>query len=134
MTGTGSMDTAATKLDIHELVSRYNIAWDTGDVEGVLACFVPDGLFTDAAGGEHRGHANIRAFVEASPAAFGRMRHITSSHLVELNGTASARHRCYVVFVSHPAGERVLDTGEYDDQVVLVDGGWRFATRKVAFD
>jgi uncharacterized protein (TIGR02246 family) len=134
MTGTGAMDTAATKLDIHELVSHYNIAWDTGDVEGVLACFVDDGLFTDAAGGEHRGHAGIRAFVEASPAAFGRMRHITSSHLVEPSGPASARHRCYVVFVSHPAGERVLDTGEYDDQVVFVDGGWRFATRKVAFD
>ena len=134
MTGTGSMDIAAAKLDIHELVARYNIAWDTGDVDGVLACFVPEGLFTDAAGAEHRGHANIRTFVEASPAAFGRMRHITSSHLVDLSGGTSARHCCYVVFVSHPAGNRVLDTGEYDDQVILVDGSWRFTARTVAFD
>jgi uncharacterized protein (TIGR02246 family) len=134
MKGIGSIDTATAKLDIHELVARYNIAWDTGDVEGVLACFVPDGRFTDAAGGEHRGHANIRAFVEGSPAAFGRMRHITSSHLVDLHEGSSARHRCYVVFVSHPGGDRVLDTGEYDDHVVLVDGAWRFAARTVAFD
>lgn len=122
------------KLDIQDLVARYNMAWDTGDVDGVLACFVPDGVFTDAAGGEHQGHAAIRAFVEASPGAFGRMRHITSSHLVDLTDGNSARHRCYVVFVSHPGGNRVLDTGEYDDRVRLVDGEWHFAARKVSFD
>jgi uncharacterized protein (TIGR02246 family) len=125
---------ATAKLDIHELTARYNIAWDTGDVEGVLRCFTADGVFTDAAGGAHRGHDGIRAFVEASPAAFGRMRHITSSHLVDLVDSTSARHRCYVIFISHPGGERVLDTGEYDDHVVLVDGSWRFAARTVAFD
>lgn len=128
------MDNAAARLGIHELVARYNIAWDTGDVDGVVACFTDDGVFIDAAGGEHRGPSAIREFVSASPKAFGRMRHITSSHLVDLRDQTSARHRCYVVFVSHPEGARVLDTGEYDDDVRLVDGDWRFKSRRVAFD
>jgi uncharacterized protein (TIGR02246 family) len=134
MNGSDPMLDASAKIDVHELVATYNIAWDTGDVDGVLRCFTSDGTFTDAVGGVHRGHDGIRAFVEASPSAFGRMRHITSSHLVEVVDSTAVRHRCYVVFVSHPGGKRVLDTGEYDDHVVLVDGSWHFAARTVAFD
>jgi len=134
MTENGLTDPTAARLAIHELVARYNISWDSEDVDGVLACFTPDGVFVDAAGREHRGHDAIRSFVAASPAAFGKMRHITSSHLVELLSDRTARHRCYVVFVSHPAGERVLDTGEYADAVELSEGSWRFTSRTVAFD
>jgi hypothetical protein len=38
------------------------------------------------------------------------------------------------VFVSHPSGERVLDTGGYVDQVKFTDEGWRFVRRRVSFD
>ena len=134
MSDISATDPTAARLAIHELVARYNMSWDREDVDGVLACFTPDGVFVDAAGGEHRGHEALRTFVSASPAAFGRMRHITSSHLVEQLTGRTARHRCYVVFVSHPAGERVLDTGEYDDAVEFTEGSWRFTSRTVAFD
>ncbi|MCU1673644.1 MAG: nuclear transport factor 2 family protein [Frankiales bacterium] len=133
MTDDTAGDTAA-RLAIHELVARYNMSWDSDDVDGVLSCFSADGVFIDAAGGQHRGHSAIRAFVSASPAAFGKMRHITSSHLVELQAGGRARHRCYVVFVSHPEGQRVLDTGEYEDAVELAAGSWRFTSRTVTFD
>lgn len=134
MNESGPTDPSVSRLAIHELVARYNMSWDSEDVDGVLACFSADGVFIDAAGGQHRGHDAIRAFVAASPAAFGKMRHITSSHLVEQLTDRTAQHRCYVVFVSHPAGERVLDTGEYDDAVELSEGAWRFTSRTVAFD
>ncbi|GAC1608859.1 MAG: nuclear transport factor 2 family protein [Mycobacteriales bacterium] len=134
MTESATTDPTAARLAIHELVARYNMSWDSDDVDGVLGCFAPAGVFVDAAGGEHRGHDAIRTFVAASPAAFGKMRHITSSHLVEMQTDHAARHRCYVVFVSHPGGERVLDTGEYDDAVELSQGSWRFTSRTVTFD
>ena len=128
------MDESAARLAIHELVATYNMSWDCEDVEGVVETFVPEGVFVDAAGRTHKAHVRIREFVVASPGQFGAMRHITSSHLVEFTGEASARHRCYVVFVSHPGGERVLDTGSYEDEVVLTAGGWRFVRRTVTFD
>ena len=62
------------------------------------------------------------------------MRHITSTHLVEFTSETTARHRCYVVFVSPPGGERVLDTGGYEDEVVHTDQGWRFVRRTLSFD
>lgn len=122
------------KIAIHELVADYNWAWDHGDWDGLVACFTPDGVFVDAAGDEHRGAHGIRAFASASPGAFGVMRHITSSHRVTELDADSARHRCYMVFLSHPDGERKLDTGEYEDTLVRVDGVWRFARRVVRFD
>lgn len=122
------------KIEIQELVARYNLAWDHGDVEGVSGCFTAEGVFVDAAGGQHRGTAGIEEFVRASYGQFGSMRHITSSHLVTFEGGDAASHRCYVVFVSHPQGERVLDTGEYEDSVVREGGRWLFARRIVRFD
>jgi uncharacterized protein (TIGR02246 family) len=128
------MTEAAEKIQIHELVADYNWAWDHGDWDGVVACFTPDGVFVDAAGGEHRGAAGIRAFATGSRDLFGVMRHITSSHRVTGIDGSGARHRCYMVFLSHPEGERKLDTGEYDDTLVRIDGGWRFTRRVVRFD
>lgn len=128
------MSDAETRLAIQELVAQYNMAWDGQDPTGVSSCFTPDGVFVDAAGGEHRGTDAIEQFVRASEEQFGRMRHITSSHLVSFNDDRSAVHRCYVIFVSHPNQERVLDTGEYEDRVERVDGGWRFRRRIVRFD
>jgi uncharacterized protein (TIGR02246 family) len=128
------MDQTAARLAIQELVATYDMAWDVEDADGVVETFVPDGVFVDAAGTSHETRDRIREFVEASPRQFGSMRHITSTHLVTFTGDTSARHRCYVVFVSHPGGERVLDTGGYDDEVVLTREGWRFARRVVSFD
>jgi uncharacterized protein (TIGR02246 family) len=128
------MDQTTARLAIQELVATYDMAWDGHDADGVVETFVHDGVFVDAAGTPHRTRERIREFVEASPGQFGAMRHITSTHLVTFTGDASARHRCYVVFVSHPGGERVLDTGGYEDDVVLTDEGWRFARRVVSFD
>jgi ketosteroid isomerase-like protein len=124
----------ADRLAIQELVARYNLAWDHDDYDGVAACFVPDGVFRDAMGEEHAGHEAIRAFGTESRRIFGRMRHLTSSHLVDLDDDGGVRHRCYMVFVSHPQDERVLDTGEYDDRVTPTADGWRFVRREIAFD
>jgi uncharacterized protein (TIGR02246 family) len=128
------MDDTAARLAIHELVATYDMAWDTGDADGVVATFLADGVFVDAAGGAHEGREALHDFVTASPGQFGAMRHITSTHLVDFTSQTEARHRCYVVFVSHPNGERRLDTGGYEDHVVLTDEGWRFARRTVSFD
>ena len=131
MTAVGEVE---DRVAIQELVAEYDWAWDHGDWDGVVACFTDDGVFVDATGSEHRGLEAIRAFAAASPGSFGVMRHITSAHRVHELGADTARHRCYMVFLSHPDGTRTLDTGEYEDELVRVDGRWRFARREVRFD
>lgn len=122
------------QLEVEELVARYNWAWDHHDVQGVVDCFAPDGVFVDAAGGKHRGSAEIQKFIQGSFAQFGEMRHMTMSHLLSPVEGSRAHHRCYVLFVSHPDGARVLDTGEYEDEVRWDDGRPHFSTRLVRFD
>lgn len=122
------------KLQVEDLVSRYNLAWDHHDVQGVVDCFVADGVFVDAAGSGHRGSEEIGEFVAASFLQFGEMRHMTMSHLVSPVDVSRAQHRCYVLFVSHPEGARVLDTGEYEDEIVWEAGNPRFQARTVRFD
>lgn len=127
-------DAMVRQLQVEELVARYNWAWDHHDVQGVVDCFTADGVFVDAAGGAHRGSEGVRGFVEASFSQFGQMRHMTMSHLLSPVDSSRAQHRCYVLFVSHPEDARVLDTGEYEDEIVWEAGSPRFHARMVRFD
>ena len=128
------VDERGARWAIQELVARYNMAWDSTDGAGVVACFTSDGVFVDATGTEHHGAEAIAAFVHATPQQFGRMRHITSTHLVTDLSETAARHRCYVVLASNLDVERRLDTGEYEDALALVEGEWLFVRRIVRFD
>jgi uncharacterized protein (TIGR02246 family) len=128
------MQEAPIQVQIPELVARYNFCWDQGDPDGFVACFTPDGVFVDATGAEHTGPGEISAFVTQSLENFGAMQHVTSSHLVEELGQDAYRHRCYLIFVSHPEGERTVNYGDYDDEVVQVGGALRFRRRVVRLD
>lgn len=130
----GPDSSTVKRIQIQELVARYNWAWDHHDVQGVLNCFAADGVFVDAAGEAHRGSGEIEKFVEASFFRFGNMRHMTMSHLVSFSDGHRAQHRCYVLFVSHPDSTPVLDTGEYEDEIVWESGPPRFGSRVVRFD
>lgn len=129
-----AVDEKNARLAIHELVARYNMAWDSDDADGVVECFTSDGVFVDATGLEHRGPEAIRAFAAGTRADFGRMRHITSTHLVTALSATEATHRCYVVLASHLGEDRQLDTGEYEDTLRRVGDEWRFVRRVVRFD
>ena len=56
---------AADKIEIQELVARYNRAIDSGDVEGWVDTFVRDGVFEGLVVPTFRGHDELRAFVTA---------------------------------------------------------------------
>ena len=121
-------------LQIQQLVGTYNFSWDQGDPDGVVGCFTSDGVFVDATGTEHRGPQEIAAFVAQSLENFGKMQHVTSSHLITEDDGDTIRHRCYLIFVSRPGGERTVSYGDYEDEIVRVDGALRFHRRLVGLD
>jgi uncharacterized protein (TIGR02246 family) len=119
------------RQQIQDLVARYNFAWDDLSADGVVNCFVDDGVFIDAKGFAHHGHDAIKQFVQGSDVLFGRMRHITSTHLVTFEQDDTAIHRCYLVFASFLDQGGILHTGDYRDIVVLEHGKWLFRERIV---
>jgi hypothetical protein len=130
--------TAADRVEILELLARYNRAADTDNMDALLACFLPDGEVSSPFG-TARGHAGIeesRRKVAASSAA-ERLRggqHWVNNVIVEDAGedeaTVSADH---VLIKPTADGTGVITVvGAYDDRVRKVDGRWLFVSRTVS--
>ena len=122
----------ADRLDIQELVARYNWAIDTHDGEGVAATFVPDGAFEMGAR-FIQGHDALVAFgsgvhLPPRPATWGNQHWVTN---MVLEGDAErVTARSYLARHTVDGEEKGVATiGHYLDQLVKLDGHWRFQHR-----
>ena len=130
---------------IRDLIARYNANGDTGRFDEVIELFAPDAvmdvggqryegrdairtIFTSAAqrvradGGERRDRGGARA---------PHLRHFTATHQIDVTSATTATSRCYFQ-VLMPHG---LDHwGRYLDEFGVVDGRWRFTSRRVITD
>ncbi len=125
------------RLAIHDLIARYGWSLDTGDVEGFVDCFTPDGVLcedvfetpdTFAGRDAIRGMASFFAGLPMFP---GRQHHVTS---ILIEGAAPrCRVRAYCLVTDANAGFAggAAFCGHYDDQVVKQDGRWRFERRLI---
>lgn len=123
---------------IRRVVNAYVLRVDAGRIDDVIALFTPDGVLEIVGQARHEGHAAIRAMFErgvehlASSEATPRIRHHITSHLIEVDGPTDARSTCYWLAVVGAHG--VDHWGRYADQLVVHDGEWRFAHRRIYLD
>ena len=133
MTTTSTED----RLGISDLFTRYSLALDDGDVDGVVACFTEDASVESPVVGAYTGHAEIRRFAERLAAvrdAGAQLRHVVSNLMAEVDGDRGTA-RCYLVtFITQGAKSELLAPGEYNCEVVKRDGRWLFTRRIVAMD
>lgn len=110
---------------------------DTGDYDGCVALFAVDGAL-ERAGQVSRGHAGVRAFLDARPA--NRVtRHTCSNIRIDMTGPATATGTsCAVMFHAPAARDTPLPLkgttplfAEYADDYVLTAGGWKIRHRKI---
>ncbi len=131
----------AAREEIRELISRYCVAADAGKLADVAALFTPDGHI-DFRGEKHVGAAGILGmFTEsgqrlrgsdlAGTALRSRLLHTVSTTSIEFDGPGSARVQSYFTVLS---GIGVDHWGRYRDELVLDDGRWRFAARRITVD
>lgn len=125
------------RFAIQDLLTRYAWALDTGDVDGLVACFVPDGVLIEDVFEEAdhwRGHEQLRRLGEhyrSVPNFPGRQHHITQ---VQIDGTGERRYVRSFIFVTECRGEPpyvVRFAGYYEDTVVKIDGAWLFSERVI---
>ena len=127
---------------IRHTLATYNWCGDNGDFEGYLATFAPDGVLDIKDDASYTGHDSIRAALQnafgASAAqlerrckAGGRFSHHVSSIRIEVKSPQAALCWAYFAVV----GPRGWDHwGRYTDRMVLIDGRWLFACRRVSID
>jgi 3-phenylpropionate/cinnamic acid dioxygenase small subunit len=114
-------------LAIHDLLARYGHVVDDADWHELTDVFTPDGVFDlDAVGqGRAEGLDQLRA-------CFSRLDHPLAHHTtnatIEPIDGRRARVRCKYLVVSDDGRVR---SGEYHDDVVRIDEGWRIARRTV---
>ena len=119
---------SADKLEIQELIARYNHAVDSGDTAAYAATFTEDGSFQ---GGRDpvQGRENLAEMAGRA----GGNRHWTANHIIDGDGDA-ATLRCYVMVTRTGEGTQIGSTGLYTDELKKVNGAWLFAKRRVAMD
>jgi hypothetical protein len=126
----------AAREGIRDTVARYNANGDTGRFAQVIELFTDDAVM-ELVGRTYTGRDEILTIFTgaAERSGTGRtpgyLRHMTSTHQIDLTGDSTANGRLYFQVLT----EIGLDHwGRYVDQYRCVDGAWRFARRKVFVD
>ena len=123
---------------VNELFIRYATSLDHCDVEGVIACFEPDGWLESPVLGRFDGSEGIREFamrtVRLKQEQGVQFRHVVSNLRAEVEGER-AHARCYLLdFLTRDGKTELLSPGEYECVLKRTAGVWRFAERRVTMD
>lgn len=124
--------TVEDRLEIFDVLARYNWAIDTDDAEAFVSTFAPGGEFVTK-DRVYAGHDELRELMVYLHAKRDNSQrslfHNVSNVVIEGDGEQ-------VRFVAQLIGPRIADDGVttlqlgwYDDRLAKVDGRWRFARR-----
>lgn len=123
------------KIEITELIARYNRAIDTGDAEGWADTFLPDGVF-DGIVGYFEGREQLTAFARAywtepQYEEYKPCQHWVTNVLVDGNDNEAELTADLLMVRPAEDGGRIVLVGRYNDQLERLDGRWLFARRRV---
>src|SRR4051794_12323358 len=129
------VDELLVREAVRDTITRYNAAGDRGDLDGLAACFQPDGTLAIRGQAPYVGRAAIVAglstvgqpldgAVDRTP--IGYLHHsVTTLHFVSI-APDEVRTTAYFSVLTRMG----LDHwGRYRDRLVPAEGGWRFAIR-----
>jgi ketosteroid isomerase-like protein len=127
------------QLALHRLYAVYGQLFDAGDVEGWVALFTPDVVYTiqPRTPSERwpepvvlEGHDGVRSWIERGIEQYhGKVRHYMTNYVFDGDGD-TARGSGYGMTVDLRSGSPVImATGVTDDVIVKVDGRWCFKSR-----
>ncbi len=124
--------TTDDRVEIHELISRYNFAIDFGDVATWVATFTEDGVFHGSMG-RYEGRQALTAFADGFVREYPDGRHWVNNLVVDGDGEMASA-ACYIHMFRASGDRETVATGRYDDRLRKVNGRWRFVERVVTVD
>jgi hypothetical protein len=115
-----------SKLDIEDLLVRYNHAMDSGDIVAFADLWTPD-----AECGDKQGVDAIVQALASTHGKFAELHHLSFNILIDLDGD-SGRVRSKSLSARRLTGEQQKAEPQfiwYEDLVKRIDGRWLFASR-----
>jgi uncharacterized protein (TIGR02246 family) len=127
--------TPIDRVEIQDLVARYNKAIDTGDADAWAATFTKDGEFHGIVG-DFTGTEELAAFVRAYAseeqfADFASAQHWVTNMVVDGDSEHAEMFAHLMMVAPQADGGRIILVGHYEDTLRKVDGQWLFAERVV---
>ena len=121
------------RLDIQELFARYAWALNTGDADGVVACFADDGYLEHQPEGRFAGPDRIRELLSilwyTRPGWFVGRQHLANHFVISRLGDDRAHVKAYFSILQHSVDFRttfVFGLGAWNNVCVRRDGDWLF--------
>lgn len=131
----------SVRNEIENVLARYALAYDDGDMDAVEVVFAQDAVLTmRIAGGEMVGPLHgieeiMRLYRGAHDSQTDQRRHITTNLLVEEIDEKTVKTVSYLLITSAEHGSlTVLSTGKYEDEWVKSGGEWHLAKRHIGLD
>jgi hypothetical protein len=125
---TASRLSTADRVSIMDLIARYARCLDSGDLDGYVNNFAPDGTLF----GTHVGHAQIREYVgqviQRRSGDPSRRAHFVGSPVIDGNNQRATVHS-YLLWVQLGAESPVSAAAEYNDICIKLNGRWVFESR-----
>jgi len=127
--------TVSERLGAIDLIADYAYTLESGDIDGYVDNFTPDGTL-EFRSGRHQGRDAIRALV-SHLYAIGQDGPGGNRHILGLPHVAGTPDGCaahtYVMIVSGEKGDRppAASFGQYADLMAWSGGRWRFASRRL---
>ncbi len=127
---------ATDRWAIQDLMMQYVLANDTGDADGYVNVFAPDGVLVSSDGERCEGHAAIRAHGEAAmrePNKRGRQHHFQTVR-IERAGDDLKVFSYWLVAYRETEGSpvRLRSMGATDDVMRRIGGEWKIAHRTIS--
>ena len=131
------------RAEIEDLMARYLFAIDYFDWDAYVGTFAPDGEL-EFASGISKGHDAIRKAVTDFSQGIGRfyhtadgkpakLRHIILQSVIRVEGNRAWARSQWLEMANHGEGDtpKIGTYGEYEDELVKLDGHWLFKRRNV---
>ncbi len=116
---------------IHDRLLAYCDGADRGDVEAIVQCFAADGVADYGPRVGAIGHDDLRTlFTRFLGSNEATSHHLTNVRITIDGDTASATSYISAWHLLR-TGDHLTIHGRYVDELVVVDGGWRIARRRL---
>jgi hypothetical protein len=122
------------KLEITELLSRYNLSMDRNDVEGWFDTWFDDGAFI-ADFGEAHGKKELENLMKRIQSDFASgKRHITTNLIFGDNEKNCVGVISYLIVVDAKRKPSIVASGLYKDILQKDKDSWKFLHRRLEID
>jgi hypothetical protein len=119
---------------IRRTLALYSHRHDSRDADGYAALFATDGRFAGA-NATHTGRSAIKTFISElyrNQPANRRTKHLCGNSVIDIDGDGATAITDFVAYERLADGPWQVHTiGQYHDRLVLEEGSWRFAERRV---